>query len=92
MTATERIKETKNDGYYIECKLEGDGTDANPYQPEVFSKFKAYYHLDTRDIDYTNKTAKVWVSKKKSPPSEITKIKADATITKIKETTGGVEK
>ena len=82
------IKNTKDDGIYYECELLGDGTEGNEYRPKIFT-YKGYYHLDAKDIDYTNKKVKVWVNKKKTKTTEITKIRNDGTLTKIKETTGG---
>jgi len=89
MNVSEKVKDTKDNGLYVECKLLGDGSEENPYMPEIFNTYKGYYHLDTRDIDYTNKTVKVWVNKKKTTPAELTKLRNDNTITKIKETTAG---
>ena len=85
----DKIKYTKDNGILIECKLLGDGSEENPYRPEVFDNYDGYYHLNKKDIDYTNKTVKIWVSKKKSKPATITAIKADNKLTKIKETTNG---
>lgn len=92
MTVTEQIKETKDNGCFIECKLLGDGTEEDHFRPEIFDTYPTTYkHLDAKDIDYVAKTVKLWVNKKKSPPAEINKIKADVKITKIKETTNGIE-
>jgi len=90
MTVKEQIKETKDNGVYIECDLIGDGSSENPFQPEVFLTYKGYYHLDTKDIDYTNKKAKVWVNKIKTKNTEINKMKADSKLTVVKETNAGV--
>jgi len=89
MKLGEKIKDTKQNGLYIECKLLGDGSDENPFHPEVFETYKGYYHLDSRDIDYTNKKVKIWVAKKSTPTAELNKIKNDSKITKIKETNNG---
>lgn len=85
---TEKIKDTKDNGIYIECDLLGDGTEDAPYKPEVFN-YKGYYHLDKKDIDYTNKKAKVWVNKKKTKANELQNIKKDSKNKIIKETEKG---
>jgi len=85
-----KIKETKNNGYYVECDLIGDGSEDNPYRPEIFN-YGGYYHLDTKDIDYTNKKVKLWVSKKETKPEVISAIKKHNKIKILKETKEGKE-
>jgi len=89
MDVRARIQETKNNGLLVECKLLGDGTEGNEFRPEIFDTYNGYYHLDTRQIDYVNKKVKVWVSKIITKPAELTKIRNDATVTIIKETSNG---
>jgi len=83
----EKIKDTKDNGILIECNIIGAGTQENPYRPEIFDKYNGYYHYDTT-LNAGNK-CRIWVNKKKTKDTELSKIRNDATLTKIKETTGG---
>jgi len=86
MTIAEKIKDTKDNGIYYECSLIGDGTDENPYRPEIF-KYKGYYHFDTSTINAGK--CRIWINKNRTKSSELTKIKNDNKFTKIKETSAG---
>jgi len=84
-----RIKETKENGLYIECNLLGDGTPENPFRPEIFDLFpEAYTHLDTVDIDYQNKKCKVWVSKIRTAKTHLANIQKHSKLKILKETGG----
>jgi len=82
---TAKIQDTKNNSVYVECKLLGDGSEKNPYIPEIF-KEGGYYHLDCSDIDYLNKKVKVYVNKKLTKPQILTKIRNDIKYVTINET------
>jgi len=87
MSAAEVIAETKANGVQIECALNGTGTETDPYRPAVFDTHpQAFFHLDGRDIDYINKTSKVWVSKTRTDTATIDSIKATYTV--LQETWG----
>lgn len=86
MKLKDKIKETKENGVYFECELLGDGTDDNLFRPYVFEHYKAYYHFDTSEIDYTNKTCKIWVNKKRTAKQIINDMKKDSKLKKEKET------
>jgi len=89
MSLSTQVKDTKDNGVLIECKLLGDGSDENPYRPEVFDKYDGYYHFDTKYMDKIGHTCKIWVNKKKTSTTNINKIKNDVDITVIKETNNG---
>jgi hypothetical protein len=85
MSVEEKIKDTKEHGILYRTSLLGDGTQENPYSPEIM-KEGAYFHFDTKTIDKINNTAEVWVNKKKTSKAVKDKIKADTKYEKIKET------
>jgi hypothetical protein len=92
LNTTKRIKETKDNSVYLECDLIGDGTEENPYMPEVFkTNPNAYFHLDMKDIDYTTRKVKIYVSKINTNVSDIQNIKENTKFITIKETNLGKE-
>jgi len=82
------ISETKADGIEYECNIIGDGTDENPYRPEIFDD-QGYYHFDVSTI--SGGKCKVWVNKKRTNAATLQSIKSNPKYKKKSETTGGVD-
>jgi len=75
------VKETKRNGLHIECALNGTGTETDPYRPAVYDTHNtAFFHLDSAEIDYTIKIARVWVNKLRTDPNVLDSIKATYTV------------
>jgi len=84
MKTSERVKQTKDKGIKVACKLE---TKNGLSIPLAFIKYpKAYFHFDTSEADYSNKICKVWISKAMTSPNIIQQIRTDPDLKKENET------
>jgi len=75
MKTDDRIKQSKENGIKIRCKIIGDGSNDNPWRPKIFDEVKGYFHVDIADFNYSKKECVVWVNKKMSKLTELGKVR-----------------
>jgi len=76
-----KIEETKKNAIVLITDLVGKGTPEDPFRPKIFDLgLKMYTHVDSKDIDYVNKTAKVYVNTLKTPKPILDRIRTELEI------------
>jgi len=78
MNVKQRIEETKKNCIILISDLIGNGSERNPFRPKFFDlRLNAYIHVDSKEIDYVNKTAKIYVNTLRTPKPVLDRIRTE---------------